>query len=1222
PASITRRWRSDWRKAHFWNEEGRVTPRVSRGSFSPPPAQRPPTSPHPHRFPRPGRSQPPSEPHHHWLMITPVKAARPATGHPRCAPAPPPPPSRLSRAPYPARPAASSRSSWAGTALGLFKVCESLHNPSIQLNVLSEPSGRCSPPPAAPALGAPLSMAGWLYSSRCALLPHLASRGKFPTASLCPQAAAAWARPRAASCRLRSSPCAPSSPVPAVPPTVSPSPGRLSSAGQRQSTGGLGRSRRPHPAPPPTPPLSHSSGSRSRNEGRADRRPLPAAVRPARELDTAPTSSRKISLEDKKVCSKHWSRPQCDTRLQCVSVRIQLLISKNRSRTQLSSRDPALTKFSKLEEFCARLYSRREAHVLQCPVVGIYERKKSPFCKDASLSESHGPGAAAAEVIVVLTEENRLGTCEPWTGLWRWDGRMDGVRAEDGAVEVGWTDGQSESRGKGLWRWDWMHCLTEGCGEFFIFLRLLGSTSCIEDIQQICVRLSITTLPTSDSWPHESAGDMGLGRDFGSMRYLERSDGERPRESCPSSLVPLPVTELGGSLTPSAVDILIVSRLLQLAVHNSEEQDKASCFSSYFVGRTPSQVRWWVPGHPEFGHTLGGSAGPAYRHTRGTEDVSQWKDSKRNISRGKRRTVQQRTVEAHVRDGGAAPARNHRPAERKKSREQHMPLKGRPMTASSNEVPSPEAFHFPVLPSNDDHYLVVIQRIETGECQSCQASACHSSKTTYNVSVMVLAAIVLSRRLFIAPNAAPVMQHPPKMNAGQIIQVTCTSCSEEAGQPAGGFVATSPTTLHDVAENCVYIVVVTIKENNVPVYRPLSLEDQERASYYKHFSQSHGADRENALRAGRLCGAAYLTTVTTQEFLDETKAGVSPWPGSELPLLCRISEVNFDGWKIDGCQMQFDIDSGSCSEASHETTELVVRAARESSTSELSPPSQGLSCPLTGCPERAEQQCSADQASPTPEATSMAGDLEPKSKGVTAANLVKGFCGDSHEVRMRLRGFLSQFSTCTAEQLLTLADRSVIWDHYATSRAFASSRGGKGLELQVYNEPGGRGRSKANLWWAEEERAGRTHGKWAVTAGAAYTAGDKKSHLAWHLEDPVSGVARTVVVEQETELRPEELHCPVCTQQCAMETGKWVPISSTRKTETSLSENPSSKKGFQKPESKVQKGKVKAISVKLVGRGRRLWLPVFTKPSFSLIGLLGPHIGCNSGLSGSKGTAW
>lgn len=49
--------------------------------------------------------------------------------------------------------------------------------------------------------------------------------------------------------------------------------------------------------------------------------------------------------------------------------------------------------------------------------------------------------------------------------------------------------------------------------------------------------------------------------------------------------------------------------------------------------------------------------------------------------------------------------------------------------------------------------------------------------------------------------------------------------------------------------------------------------------------------------------------------LDETKAGVSPWPGSELPLLCRISEVNFDGWKIDGCQMQFDIDSGSCSEA-------------------------------------------------------------------------------------------------------------------------------------------------------------------------------------------------------------------------------------------------------------------------------------------------------------------
>lgn len=40
-------------------------------------------------------------------------------------------------------------------------------------------------------------------------------------------------------------------------------------------------------------------------------------------------------------------------------------------------------------------------------------------------------------------------------------------------------------------------------------------------------------------------------------------------------------------------------------------------------------------------------------------------------------------------------------------------------------------------------------------------------------------------------------------NAGQIsVRVTRSSRSEEAGQPAGGFVATSPATLHDVAANC------------------------------------------------------------------------------------------------------------------------------------------------------------------------------------------------------------------------------------------------------------------------------------------------------------------------------------------------------------------------------------------------------------------------------------
>lgn len=42
------------------------------------------------------------------------------------------------------------------------------------------------------------------------------------------------------------------------------------------------------------------------------------------------------------------------------------------------------------------------------------------------------------------------GSCEPWTGLWRWDGRMDGVRAEDGAVEVGWMNGvRAEEKGCG-----------------------------------------------------------------------------------------------------------------------------------------------------------------------------------------------------------------------------------------------------------------------------------------------------------------------------------------------------------------------------------------------------------------------------------------------------------------------------------------------------------------------------------------------------------------------------------------------------------------------------------------------------------------------------------------------------------------------------------------------------------------------------------------------------
>lgn len=56
-ASITPTRPLDWRKAHFWSKEGRVTPPVSgASSFPPPPLQRPPTSPHPPlHFPRPVR---------------------------------------------------------------------------------------------------------------------------------------------------------------------------------------------------------------------------------------------------------------------------------------------------------------------------------------------------------------------------------------------------------------------------------------------------------------------------------------------------------------------------------------------------------------------------------------------------------------------------------------------------------------------------------------------------------------------------------------------------------------------------------------------------------------------------------------------------------------------------------------------------------------------------------------------------------------------------------------------------------------------------------------------------------------------------------------------------------------------------------------------------------------------------------------------------------------
>lgn len=93
-------------------------------------------------------------------------------------PAPPTPrplsrllPSRLFLGPLsPPVPAASPLSSWAGTAVRLCKVCESLHNPSIQLNVLSEPSRGCCRRRRSPCRGRPCSQRPsdpWLAVCTC-----------------------------------------------------------------------------------------------------------------------------------------------------------------------------------------------------------------------------------------------------------------------------------------------------------------------------------------------------------------------------------------------------------------------------------------------------------------------------------------------------------------------------------------------------------------------------------------------------------------------------------------------------------------------------------------------------------------------------------------------------------------------------------------------------------------------------------------------------------------------------------------------------------------------------------------------------------------------------------------------------------------------------------------------------------------------------------------------
>ncbi|CAO2640755.1 hypothetical protein LEMLEM_LOCUS25478 [Lemmus lemmus] len=59
--------------------------------------------------------------------------------------------------------------------------------------------------------------------------------------------------------------------------------------------------------------------------------------------------------------------------------------AQQRSLRSLSDKEK-----EQLEEFCARHYIEGKLMFCMYPVVSIYERKKSPFCKDASLSESHG----------------------------------------------------------------------------------------------------------------------------------------------------------------------------------------------------------------------------------------------------------------------------------------------------------------------------------------------------------------------------------------------------------------------------------------------------------------------------------------------------------------------------------------------------------------------------------------------------------------------------------------------------------------------------------------------------------------------------------------------------------------------------------------------------------------------------------------------------------------
>lgn len=65
--------------------------------------------------------------------------------------------------------------------------------------------------------------------------------------------------------------------------------------------------------------------------------------------------------------------------------------------------------------------------------------------------------------------------------------------------------------------------------------------------------------------------------------------------------------------------------------------------------------------------------------------------------------------------------------------------------------------------------------------------------------------------------------------------------------------------------------------------------------------------------SSEICGKFKKKSLKLLYSLDETKTGVLVWLQGALRCFCMISEVNLDGWKIDGCQMQCDIDSGSCS---------------------------------------------------------------------------------------------------------------------------------------------------------------------------------------------------------------------------------------------------------------------------------------------------------------------